>query len=509
MKSRTGYLNILLISLMGALCVVSISMSFWAVRSAEQLHAELTHDQIYELKKSFLRDTVQNMFRDIDRLRESYRSHAREEIDLLSGSLELFARSNPDDIRKRTLSLLEERSSTEHLYIHFRDTSTGSVLFTEGSSTPAQKADGKKLVLGKYELLLGVDESWVDAATKANITDIIHSQTFEHNGYIWVNEVINWDGGDRYAIRRIHPNLIDTEGSYLSTKTTDDWGNTPYLRELEGIKKDGELFSRYYFKRKGSDEVSEKMSYAALYPDYCWIVAMGMHIEDIDLYIEAISESSKKLNARIIALVIVFLSMFFTLGLVLLMVTGRRVMDREGEAIRKESNTDPLTGTLNRRIGDRYFSLIFRGFKRSQVNPVLLYIDLDNFKKINDTYGHDAGDLVLKAVVSQVRQTMRATDYLFRWGGEEFVLVYNGVKHEDALMLSGRLNSQVAHAPIAIGPTDAASGETRVITITISIGISWFALTDASPEEALRRADRALYRAKVEGKNCARVEAPE
>ena len=86
--------------------------------------------------------------------------------------------------------------------------------------------------------------------TKASVADIIHNQKFANEGYIWVNEVKNWNGGDNYAIRRIHPNLIDTEGTYLSTNTKDIKGNTPYLTELEGVKNSGEIFSTYYLQEE-------------------------------------------------------------------------------------------------------------------------------------------------------------------------------------------------------------------------------------------------------------------
>ncbi len=352
----------------------------------------------------------------------------------------------------------------------------------------------------------GTDEAWADRETKATIAAIIHAQSFEHDGYIWINEVLDWSGGDGYAVRRVHPNLIDTEGSLLSTKTTDIMGNTPYLTELEGVRERGELFYRYYFKRMGSDEVSEKLTYAARYPEYDWIVAMGMHVDDIDTYALAARRAVSAFNARVIVLVIALLVLFFGFGVALLAAAGRRFMDDSASEIRTEANRDPLTGALNRRIGDRYFSGAFKAFRLGKPSPVVLGIDLDDFKRVNDAYGHDVGDAALRAVVDRVMQTMRASDFLFRWGGEEFLLAYSGVSPDEAAMLADRLNRAVASTPIAIRPDGpAGSPELRV---SVSIGVSWFGGGDGSYADALGRCDRALYRAKAEGKDRARVEPP-
>lgn len=102
------------------------------------------------------------------------------------------------------------------------------------------------------------------------------------DGYIWVNEVLNYDGGDGYAIRLVHPNIIASEGRLLSTKTKDVKGNTPYRAELDGVKQFGEVFFSYWFKERSSDKVSEKLTFAKLYKDYNWIIASGVYLDDID-----------------------------------------------------------------------------------------------------------------------------------------------------------------------------------------------------------------------------------
>jgi diguanylate cyclase (GGDEF)-like protein len=368
----------------------------------------------------------------------------------------------------------------------------------------------------------------VDRRTKADVAEIIHSQTFENDGYMWVNEIVNWEGGDNYAIRRIHPNLRNTEGSFLSTNTKDVKGNAPYLAELEGVKKSGELYSTYFFKRKGSDAIAEKLSYAALYKDYSWIVAMGVYLEDVQVYIDAAEEAGRSLTARVIALVFALMVLFFSAALYVLSRLESWYLRRTSRASREESNTDHLTGALNRRIGETYIDELFKRYHRALDDPVFFFFDVDNFKKVNDAYGHDAGDKVLAAIASNIRQDMRSTDHIIRWGGEEFLLICYGVPRKAEAVLAAKFNKVIAGLPIVIGTTDGEptcrsdletcaylacemedrfirscvnrNGD-RIIHVSISIGISRFDKTDSSPLDAVKRADAAMYEAKAAGKN--------
>jgi len=111
---------------------------------------------------------------------------------------------------------------------------------------------------------------------KEEVAASIRNRRFSNESYIWINEVINYEGGDRYAIRRVHPNLPETEGTYLSTHAEDLAGNRPYEEELQGVKENGEHFFRYYFKKLNSEEIGEKITYAKLYKDFDWIITMGV-----------------------------------------------------------------------------------------------------------------------------------------------------------------------------------------------------------------------------------------
>jgi signal transduction histidine kinase len=166
---------------------------------------------------------------------------------------------------------------------------------------------------------LSIDE--FDQRFRAEVRRLIHTTELPDNGYIWINEIVDYEGGDDYAIRFAHPNLIDTEGDYLSTNTTDIAGNQPYLEELNGIKAEGEIYFDYYFQEMRSEQISHKLSFAKLYQPFDWVVATGVYLNDVDRLIETetariFSASNRALRNGIIGIalgvvVLVFMTIFF------------------------------------------------------------------------------------------------------------------------------------------------------------------------------------------------------
>lgn len=125
-------------------------------------------------------------------------------------------------------------------------------------------------------------ESCDEEAVKAWLHDYIRTLRLKDDGYLWINAVRDYAGGDGYAYRFVHPNLPETEGMPLSTGMQDIKGNTPYLTELEGVKKDGEIFFDYWFKKMDSEVIQHKLTFAKLYKPYDWIVATGVYLDDVD-----------------------------------------------------------------------------------------------------------------------------------------------------------------------------------------------------------------------------------
>jgi two-component system cell cycle response regulator len=149
--------------------------------------------------------------------------------------------------------------------------------------------------------------------------------------------------------------------------------------------------------------------------------------------------------------------------------------------------TDPLTGLRNRRYVRRHLEGVLRNS-----GAATLLIDVDRFKSVNDTYGHAAGDVVLREVAERVRGHLRAADVVARYGGEEFLIVMSGASAEDGRIVAERLRNAIASVPV--------KAEGQELNITASIGVASGDIGAAS-DDVVSAADAALYRAKNNGRN--------
>ena len=156
----------------------------------------------------------------------------------------------------------------------------------------------------------------------------------------------------------------------------------------------------------------------------------------------------------------------------------------------RESTLDPLTGLINRRVlMKRLEKEIYEGN-----HFFILMFDLDKFKKINDTYGHLDGDLVLKTVAQVIKREIRDKDIIARFGGEEFVAVLSELSLPEALKIAERIRA-------ACEAEQIINKDGIVIEVTTSIGVTEHQLSDAL-EVTFNRSDELLYQAKSEGRNC-------
>ena len=157
--------------------------------------------------------------------------------------------------------------------------------------------------------------------------------------------------------------------------------------------------------------------------------------------------------------------------------------------------TDGLTGLHNRRYLDSHLqTLVDRATARRRPLSIMI-TDLDRFKSINDTHGHDGGDDVLREFSRRLRKNVRGIDLACRFGGEEFVVVMPDTEPHIAEKVAERIRAEIAQTPFAIG----ASGKT--IEVTVSVGVSSLRRTGDTVEDLMKRADVALYEAKTGGRN--------
>lgn len=155
----------------------------------------------------------------------------------------------------------------------------------------------------------------------------------------------------------------------------------------------------------------------------------------------------------------------------------------------KRSITDPLTQLANRYKLDQELQLQYQNYQRDNTLFALLVIDLDHFKSINDTYGHQTGDKVLQLVANILKDSSRSSDTVGRWGGEEFMIIYPNSDLENGYLLAEKLRLAIQN-----------SQELQHYGLTISIGVNTIQ-ENLSLKEFLRSVDKALYKAKELGRN--------
>ncbi|MDH3407439.1 MAG: GGDEF domain-containing protein [Gammaproteobacteria bacterium] len=173
---------------------------------------------------------------------------------------------------------------------------------------------------------------------------------------------------------------------------------------------------------------------------------------------------------------------------------------RRVPVLEQESITDPLMGIYNRRYLDRCLSTEIARATRYGIPLSVLLLDIDHFKRINDSYGHQVGDVVLAELAQVIVNTVRTTDVVMRYGGEEIMVMAPSTPLKTAANLAARLRKTIEHksleVPVKLHP------KLKKLNITVSIGVACFGQNAHDFQTLIQSADDALYRAKKKGRNC-------
>jgi diguanylate cyclase len=163
------------------------------------------------------------------------------------------------------------------------------------------------------------------------------------------------------------------------------------------------------------------------------------------------------------------------------------------KALEKEILIDPLSGVANRRaLRERLKNELYRFMRYRQFFSMLLF-DVDHFKVINDQHGHWAGDRCLKEIIKRIKPILRETDFMGRWGGDEFLVIFPGTDRESAAAVAERLRKLIENTRFVYHKQE--------ISLTVSIGITEIQDSDTSQEMVFNRVDKAMYQAKKKGRN--------
>lgn len=168
------------------------------------------------------------------------------------------------------------------------------------------------------------------------------------------------------------------------------------------------------------------------------------------------------------------------------LLIGISLLQKKIGKLKFETQTDPMTGLFNR----RGLAMTLETVVQLRQQFAAITLDIDHFKSINDSYGHDTGDQVIRSLAEQIRHNARESDILCRVGGEEFLVLLPGAQLAEAEMIAERLRKNVENLVLP-----------GIRPITISLGVAYWNQHQGKPEESLKRADEALYQAKKEGRN--------
>ena len=178
----------------------------------------------------------------------------------------------------------------------------------------------------------------------------------------------------------------------------------------------------------------------------------------------------------------------------------QRNMVELNDSLRRAALKDHLTGLPNRRSIMESLSKMANKNRRKQDSFCLAMIDLDYFKRINDSWGHEMGDLVLCETAEEITGCLRDSDICGRWGGEEFLILLTNISNEDALAAMERVRGSLKIVQVSVRNSAGDLPETREFSLGASIGLTRYR-GDEHYEDTIGRADDAMYRAKSEGRN--------
>jgi len=358
-------------------------------------------------------------------------------------------------------------------------------------------------VIGTGEYLDNLDNMARTAITR----DLTASLKKDLVDYYFIYELHNINGGKDFATMLVNSNRPDLVGKRLSDDYRDAKGKEFRKEFLKGVRESGEAHVVYWYKKPNESEEGRKLSYFKHYPVWNWVLARGIYLDRLDETIAAKkSELSEKVRNDIIILCILFVAAV-TIALIVAYYFSRglqQIFDRYkntqqehlekleelNRALEKQSQTDVLTQIFNRRFFNMQLAKEAARSTRHRTPLSVLMFDIDHFKAINDKHGHLAGDKILQEISLLIQDNIRQSDFLARWGGEEFALLTPGVGLKNAGKFAEKLRYLIENNDFSIEQQ-----------ITCSFGVSCY---QASEETStfIQRADQALYQAKENGRNC-------
>ena len=513
-KNAENIFLIIFLILQGFLFGVMIVFAITLTNSASVSSRDILNRHAVKVSEQYMRERVDNIISLIEQ--ESQK--ALEGIESLGDTIcQNFYQQDEEELEEFLESWVPRMELMQYgklLQLILYDRKTGNYTFYYGNGTEQMTSElnsaqiydylkyapySKKVEYSQKILYVIASQASIDKNVQENIYKIIHATKYGKDDYVWVNEIINYAGGENYAIRRIHSSLISTEGQYLSTDMQDVAGNYPYLDELEKIVEEKEVFQTLYYKDRKDDEIKEKVSYAKLYKPFNWIIATGTPLDDVLLYGSALDKENQQALDRTLTYTILILIIIFFADIFLIIFNNKKMREKvyleekifNNEKIIKQADYEVMTGLLRRGVGEYKIKEFLK--TTDNKNGILIVVDLDDLKGINDNLGHMVGDEAIISMANVLKASFRQTDILMRYGGDEFVvfLPEGNNPYEEVEERIDKLVKDIASIWV---------GKNKEKNIHCSVGYAKVEPEDTF-DSLFSRADKALYYVKRNGKN--------
>ena len=344
-------------------------------------------------------------------------------------------------------------------------------------------------------------EQFLNLLDKINIDNI--------NFEIYVQSIVHYEENDvfvhtDYSSKYNDMNNVSSEVNSNLAKSNKFYPSYDFIKT---IVNNNFIHNSSVVYDESSSSYKTRVFYSKYIPNLSTIVTCCFYEEDLKLdaenYMKNIELENKStisyfLMIMIVAIMALFLFLCYIESLYYKRmedqyITEKMKSEEKYKQLKKLSQTDALTKCFNRKYLNDKMNLAFKTFMEGQLVSSVILFDIDNFKKVNDTYGHLAGDEVLKQVAEVVRNCIRKEDILARWGGEEFVIFFKYTNIKSAIIVAEKIRSSIEKLTIKI--------PNQNINVTVSIGVSAFKITDSDSTECIERADDAMYVSKRSGKN--------
>ena len=503
-KQRVRPQTIAIILVMTVAILILLHQAFSRVRD---LYNRQLYANALELREHFLENTVNNLVEDIVTERAVRTREFEDQVESCRDYVHLLAEEALEkgaDPALEVKQYFDGRPDSDNWTYMAYDNKTNEVIYDndgflgdawDGNDAAFENSfiSSDSFNIGNEAMIYGITRQTMDDIVKKSIGQKVRYNEFEGNTWTWINEIRNYSGGKNYAVRLINPENNKTEGRLISTSEKDAEGKEFLAEELSQLNDLGFVHYQYAIKNDDGSR-TYRIVYSKLFKDYNWIVSMGSNMDDIQIYVKNTRAPVEQYMIRfelVVALIFILLLAFMVM---MTIRSDRAFTFKITKRLKHQVERDALTKATSRQHGEEKLKQFFEAFKKGKPSPAIMLLDVDHFKEINDTYGHDVGDVVLKRVVTSLYHTFRKSDYLIRWGGDEFVGVYLGLDEDGVRMIAAKVMD-------AMHAVKVTTDDGTELSMTASIGIAGFADSDTDYTDGIKRADNMLYESKAGGRD--------